>query len=138
MDRLTPERRSENMRAIRSRDTKPERLVRSVLFASGYRFRVHFRGALGSPDIAFPARKKAIFVHGCFWHRHEGCAKAYAPKSRETFWADKFRKNVERDARTFEGLKGEGWEVLVVWECEAVNGDALRDRLTNFVGPVRI
>ena len=126
------------MRAIRSRDTKPERIVRSALFRLGYRFRVHCRAARGTPDIAFPARRKAIFVHGCFWHRHDGCAKAYTPKSREAFWSEKFQKNVERDERTLNELRTAGWAVMVVWECEAVDGEGLRERLSRFVGPVRI
>jgi DNA mismatch endonuclease (patch repair protein) len=125
------------MRAIRSGNTKPERALRSVLFQMGYRFRVQFRQAAGSPDIAFPSRRKAIFVHGCFWHRHCGCPKSYQPKSREAFWNEKFARNLERDARTMAALHAAGWEALVVWECEAVDGDSLREQLANFVGPTR-
>lgn len=108
-----------------------------MLFQLGYRFRVGLRGIPGTPDIAFPNRRKAIFVHGCFWHRHDGCPKCYTPKSRLEFWLDKFRRNVERDARTIRELEAAGWEALVVWECEAVDGERLRQRLIEFAGPIR-
>ncbi|MDO8900527.1 MAG: very short patch repair endonuclease [Phenylobacterium sp.] len=138
MDRLSPERRSANMRAIRSRNTKPEIIVRSAAFRAGYRYRLHDRGLPGSPDLVFPKRRKVIFVHGCFWHSHEGCAKAYRPKSRAAFWSEKFRKNRERDGRVLLAVNALGWEALVVWECEAVDSEVLRRRLVDFLGPPRI
>ncbi len=138
MDRLTPDRRSANMRAIWSKNTRPEMVVRSVAFRAGYRFRLHDRKLPGSPDLVFSARRKVIFVHGCFWHDHEGCPKAYKPKSRQAFWLDKFQKNRERDVLALAAVRARGWDPLVVWECEAVDGDLLRRRLTDFLGPPRI
>lgn len=138
MDRLTPERRSANMRAIRSKHTKPELIVRSVAFRAGYRFRLHDRKLPGSPDLVFSARRKVIFVHGCFWHGHEGCGKAYRPKSREAFWSEKLAKNKERDQRAQAAVRALGWEPLIVWECETVDGEVLRKRLVDFLGPSRI
>ena len=138
MDSLTPERRSANMRAIRSKHTKPELAVRSTAFRAGYRFRLHERALPGSPDLVFSARRKVIFVHGCFWHGHDGCDKAYRPKSRVAFWSEKFQKNRQRDERTMAAIQALGWEPLVVWECEAVDGEVLRRRLVDFLGPPRI
>lgn len=138
MDRLSPDERSANMRAIRSKDTKPELRVRSVLHRMGYRFRVTPSGLLGKPDVAFPGRKKAVFVHGCFWHRHLGCRFAYRPKSRQEFWDAKFSRNVVRDGEVITALEAIGWHSLVVWECETSDGPALEDRLTNFLGSARL
>ena len=138
MDRLTPERRSANMRAIRSKHTKPELAVRSAAFRAGYRFRLHDRTLPGSPDLVFSARRKVIFVHGCFWHGHEGCSKAYRPKSRKVFWSEKLEKNRERDERTEGEIRAHGWEPFVVWECETVDGEVLRRRLVDFLGLSRI
>ena len=116
MDRLTPNQRSENMRRIRGKDSAPERAVRRLLHKLGYRYRLHRRDLPGRPDIVFPTRRKVIFVHGCFWHRHPGCKFAYNPKSRLEFWSTKFRQNVERDNRATAMLMASGWAVLVVWE----------------------
>jgi DNA mismatch endonuclease (patch repair protein) len=138
MDRLSPERRSANMRAIRQKDTKPELLVRSLLFGAGYRYRLHGRALPGSPDLVFPARRKVVFVHGCFWHRHEGCRKAYTPKTRQDFWVRKFIANQERDGRALSALTSAGWDAFVVWECEAVDAELLRQRLTTFLGPPKV
>ena len=135
MDTLSPEQRSANMRAIKGRDTRPERIVRSLLHKRGYRFRIGGKGVVGRPDIVFTARKKAIFVHGCFWHRHEDCSKAYSPKSRVEFWEGKFQRNRERDRIVSEGLKAAGWSVLVVWECETPTGETLEQTLIKFLGP---
>ena len=126
------------MQAIRSTNTKPELLVRSAVFGAGYRFRLHCRTLPGTPDLVFSARRKVIFVHGCFWHSHEGCSKAYRPKSREAFWSEKLQKNKARDRRVQAAIRALGWEPLVVWECEAADGEVLRERLGDFLGPPRI
>lgn len=137
VDRLSPEARSQNMARITGKDTSPEMAVRKLLHQMGYRYRLHVRGLPGRPDIAFPGRRKAVLVHGCFWHRHPGCRYAYTPKSRVEFWQRKFEQNVERDGRTMRALTDQGWEALVVWECEAKDVQPLRDRLGRFLGPVR-
>jgi DNA mismatch endonuclease (patch repair protein) len=118
VDTLTPERRSANMSRIRSRDTKPELIVRRILHSAGFRFRLNVRTLPGSPDIVLPKYKIAIFVHGCFWHRHPGCKFAYSPKSRVDFWQKKFDENVARDEHKKRALEELGWHVVEVWECE--------------------
>jgi DNA mismatch endonuclease (patch repair protein) len=106
------------MAAIRGRDTTPELKVRRLLHRLGYRFRLHRRDLPGSPDIVLPRYRTVVFVHGCFWHRHTGCRYATIPRTRSDFWLEKFRQNVERDARQQAELRAAGWSVLVVWECE--------------------
>lgn len=128
-DRLTPEQRSWNMSRIRGKDTKPERLVRSLVHRMGYRFRLHVNSLPGKPDIVLPRLRTVIFVHGCFWHRHAGCPKAYMPKSRVRFWQEKFDSNVARDLRNANTLSAMGWRVLTVWECELTELSKLRRRL---------
>ena len=128
----TPERRA-NMARIGSADTSPELAVRKLLHRLGYRFRLHRRNLPGTPDICFPGRKKAIFVHGCFWHRHEGCRRTTTPMTRTSFWNDKFRKNVERDRVNLRDLRELGWNVMVVWECETAKAETLGPRLTGFL-----
>ncbi len=118
VDTLSPEHRSWNMSRIRGRDTKPEKLVRSLLHRMGYRYRICRSDLPGKPDIVLPRYRTAIFVHGCFWHRHEGCQFAYNPKSRTEFWQGKFQRNVERDREVKAELEQLGWRVLYVWECE--------------------
>jgi len=125
MDRISREHRSWNMSRIRGRDTKPEKAVRSLLHRMGYRFRLHGRDLPGRPDIVLPKHRTVIFVHGCFWHRHRGCKYAYTPKSRVGFWAKKFRANRLRDRRNEISLRERGWNVLVVWECELEDPEAL-------------
>ena len=122
VDTLTPTQRSERMSRIRSKNTKPEMLVRSALHLAGLRFRLHRKGLPGRPDIVFPKEKVAVFVHGCFWHRHERCSKTRTPKTRVDFWETKFAGNVARDKATFQALNGIGWAVYVIWECELPNG----------------
>ncbi len=136
-DILTAQERSVLMGRIRGADTKPELFVRRALHALGYRFRTHVRGLAGRPDLVFSRRRKAVFVHGCFWHRH-GCRKTYTPKSRRHFWQTKFTANVERDKRVHEQLARDGWRVFVAWECEIEADDAFVDRLVAFLGPPRI
>lgn len=118
MDRLTPEQRRRAMVGNKSRDTKPEILVRKLLHSLGYRFRIQRKDLPGRPDIVLPRYKTAIFVNGCFWHRHEGCKLASSPSTNSDFWEKKFATNVERDARNYAALKEQGWNVLIIWECE--------------------
>ena len=106
------------MSAVKGKDTKPELLVRKLLHALGYRFRIQRKGLPGRPDIVLPRYKTAIFVNGCFWHRHEGCKYASTPSTNSEFWEKKFTANVERDARNYAALKEQGWNVIVIWECE--------------------
>lgn len=110
--------RSRIMKAVGQKDTRPEMIVRRTLHALGYRFRLHRRDLPGSPDIILPKHRAAIFVHGCFWHRHEGCAKATVPKTRLAFWEDKFEANRVRDRKAIVALHDLGWNVQVVWECQ--------------------
>ena len=106
------------MSGIRGRDTKPELRVRRHLHARGLRFRLHVRDLPGRPDIILPRHRAVVFVHGCFWHRHEGCRYAYRPKSRQEFWETKLNGNAERDARDQQRLRDLGWRVFVIWECD--------------------
>jgi DNA mismatch endonuclease, patch repair protein len=128
-DRISPEHRSWNMSRIRGKDTGPEILVRSVLHRMGYRFRLHCSSLPGKPDMILPKYRIAVFVHGCFWHRH-GCKFSYTPKTRKEFWLNKFESNVGRDRKTLTKLKGLGWKPLVVWECELRDRDRLTRRLS--------
>lgn len=116
-DRLTPERRSWNMSRIRSKNTKPEIMVRSILHRMGYRFRIHGSKLPGRPDIVLAKHRAVIFVHGCFWHRHSGCKRATTPSSNSSFWNEKFERNVSRDKEKKAKLEELGWRVLVIWEC---------------------
>ena len=123
------EQRSRNMSAIKSKNTKPEIAVRKVLHSMGYRFRLHGKDLPGSPDIVLPKYKTVIFVHGCFWHRHENCKYATTPKTREEFWNNKFRSNVERDFKIQENIKNIEWRSVVIWECETKNIDNLKEKI---------
>lgn len=129
--------RSRIMSRVRNKDTRPEMTVRRLVFGLGYRYRLHGRKLPGKPDLVFAGRRKVIFVHGCFWHRHEGCSLARLPKSRHEFWIPKLEANRERDKRNLAALAAEGWEVLTVWECELKDLDALRSRITRFLSPPR-
>ena len=126
--------RSENMRAIRSKDTEPEMAVRSVVHGLGYRFRLHRQDLPGTPDLVFPARRKVIFVHGCFWHSH-ACKTGLIPKSNRDFWLPKLRRNKMRDRRNLEVLAQQGWDALVIWQCELKNSSAVSRRVRQFLGP---
>ena len=125
--------RSALMAKVGGRDTRPEMDVRRQLFSNGYRYRLHARDLPGRPDIIFRKRRKAIFVHGCFWHRHNGCPRATVPKTRQTFWLEKFERNKARDARSEEALLAMGWNILVIWECETRDAETLSERLLAFV-----
>ncbi len=116
-DKLTPELRSWNMSRIKGKDTRIEVEVRKYLFSKGYRFRKNDKRYPGKPDIVLPKYHVAIFVHGCFWHRHEGCKDATTPKTRTEFWLEKFDKNVKNDQIKQEKLRELGWKVIVIWEC---------------------
>jgi DNA mismatch endonuclease (patch repair protein) len=133
MDTLTREERSERMRRVRSRDTKPELELRRLVWALGYRFRKNRRDVFGQPDIAFIGRKRAIFLHGCFWHRHDCASGRRAPKSRKAFWGAKFEKNVERDVRVMREMKATGWRALVIWECELRDCAKVARRIRKFL-----
>ena len=117
-DIVDPVTRSRMMSGIRGKNTVPEKLVRSFLHSTGLRFRLHVENLPGKPDIVLPKYRAIVFVNGCFWHRHNGCRYAYSPKSRISFWNEKFTKTVERDARNKQLLSDAGWRVYVVWECE--------------------
>lgn len=122
------------MSKIRAKDTKPEMIVRRLLHAEGYRYRLHRRDLPGKPDIVFGARGKAIFVHGCFWHQHPAsdCLDGRRPKSNTDYWNAKLARNVQRDEQSIAELEARGWNVLVIWECE-VSDPKLLDRLTSFL-----
>lgn len=135
-DQLTTAQRSALMARVRGKNTEPELVVRRLAHRLGYRFRLYRRDLPGSPDLVFPARKKIIFVHGCFWHRHEGCKAATTPKTRRKFWLQKFRANRARDRRAREQLAQAGWSSIVIWQCETRDLDSLAKRLTSFLdGP---
>lgn len=134
-DTLSPALRSERMGRVRGRDTKPELVVRRLLHGMGYRYRLQAKDLPGRPDIVFRKRRRAIFVHGCFWHRHAdpACRLARLPKSRLDFWLPKLEGNAKRDAANVERLEAMGWNVLVVWECELRDREQLGNRLRRFV-----
>ena len=120
------------MKRVRQRDTPPERMVRQLLTEGGAKYRLNVGGLPGSPDVANKKRKKAIFVHGCFWHYHADCARGRIPTRNSTFWEEKLYGNRERDVRKIRGLEEKGYDVLVVWECQLTDPDSLRERLMNF------
>jgi DNA mismatch endonuclease, patch repair protein len=124
--------RSEMMARIRSRDTKPEVLTRVAVHALGIRFRKHVADLPGNPDLANKRRKWAIFVHGCFWHSHHGCKLASDPKSNRDYWLEKLKRNRQRDASKIAALKADGFDVLVVWECDVRDGTTLQRALRRF------
>ncbi|MGA9865765.1 MAG: very short patch repair endonuclease [Acetobacteraceae bacterium] len=125
--------RRRNMSAIKGKHTVPEMVVRKLAHSLGYRYRVHVNGLPGRPDLVFPARRKVILVHGCFWHWHR-CANSVLPRSRAEWWAAKLDANVARDARNHAALEAAGWRVLIVWECQTGSAD-LSKRLQAFLGP---
>jgi len=133
MDNLTPLQRSETMRRIRGKGTKPELAVRSLVHRLGFRFRLHDKKLPGKPDLVFRSRRKVIQVHGCFWHQHTPACKAITPKSNTDFWKPKLRRNVARDLENVKALTRDGWKVLTIWECEVRDAKALTKRLTRFL-----
>jgi DNA mismatch endonuclease (patch repair protein) len=135
MDRISHEHRSWNMSKIRSRDTTPEIAVRSALHSMGLRFRLHNIGLPGKPDIVLQRFHIALFVHGCYWHRHPNCKYAYHPKSNIDFWSGKFSKNTKNDKVVRRSLRKMGWHVYVIWECQTKDPDKLRLRLKRIFSP---
>jgi DNA mismatch endonuclease (patch repair protein) len=131
-DTRTADQRRKIMQAVQGKDTGPEWVVRRLLHGAGYRYRLHDRHLPGRPDIVLPGRRKAIFVHGCFWHGHD-CAKGRLPKTRLDYWAPKIEANRERDARKRAELEAQGWTVCVVWQCETKEIEALKVRLWTFL-----
>jgi len=131
MNIWSKEKRSEVMSRIRSKDTGPEKLLRSTLHRNGYRFRIHRKDLPGTPDIVLPKYKIVIFVHGCFWHFHKDCPDGRIPKSNIKFWEEKLLRNVERDCRDKKACEELGWKVLVVWECE------IKKELSNVISRIR-
>ena len=127
-DNLSKELRSKIMRSIRSKNTRPELIVRKLVFSMGYRFRLHTPRLPGRPDLIFNSRQKAIFVHGCFWHVHTNCAVAHIPKY--PFWRDKLKTNKARDAAAIRALNKAGWSSLVIWECELKMPDVIIHRVS--------
>lgn len=134
-DIVDSKRRSAMMARIRGSDTTPELAVRRIAHRRGLRFRLHRKDLPGRPDLVFPKHRLAVFVHGCFWHRHEGCRHSTTPKSRVVFWTEKFAMNIARDARQEAALKELGWRVLVIWECETRNEAAVERKLAASVKP---
>jgi DNA mismatch endonuclease (patch repair protein) len=125
VDRLSRVQRSRLMSLVRSKNTGPEITVRKAVHRLGLRFRLHRRDLPGTPDLVFPKYRMVLFVHGCFWHRHSGCAKSSTPKSRKNYWAAKFNANVSRDRRSIAQLRKLKWKTVVIWECEAKNAPRL-------------
>ncbi|HEX7891972.1 MAG TPA: DNA mismatch endonuclease Vsr [Ramlibacter sp.] len=132
VDRLTPERRTALMKAVKTKNTAPELAVRSLLHRMGYRFRLHRKDLPGTPDIVLPKYRSVILVHGCFWHAH-GCHLGRAPKSKLEYWQPKLNRNKERDVEKGALLKMAGWRVLTVWQCETSNQERLERRLRRFL-----
>ncbi len=133
VDQLSPDGRSALMGRIKGKDTQPEQIVRRLTYRLGYRFRLHRRDLPGCPDLVFSGRRKVIFVHGCFWHRHSGCSRTHNPKSNQIYWRPKLARNVQRDQAARKALKTVGWEVLIVWECETAHLEPLEKRLRQFL-----
>jgi DNA mismatch endonuclease, patch repair protein len=134
MDTMSKEARSKLMSRIRSKNTRPEVAVRSVLHRMGFRFRLHRKDLPGQPDIVLPRHRKVILVQGCFWHGHD-CALGSKPKSNQEYWSSKIAANRERDRRVLEELEAAGWAVLEIWECEVRRGTDLHQRIMDFVQP---
>lgn len=138
VDTLDQPSRSRVMARVKGKNTRPELLVRKMVFAAGYHYRIHVKDLPGCPDLIFPGKRKVIFVHGCFWHRHEGCKSARMPKSRIDFWSAKLNGNKLRDTRTYDALLGAGWQVMVVWECDLRHPEAVAKAIKIFLdAPLR-
>jgi len=133
VDTLTPTQRSERMSRVRSKDTKPEMAVRRLVHGLGYRYRLHGRKLPGHPDLVFASRRKVIFVHGCFWHRHPRCKNTRLPKSKLDFWKPKLEDNRKRDLKSQRMLRKLGWAYLVIWECEVNGTEVLTKRIIDFL-----
>ena len=132
MDSVSPEKRSAMMRAVAQKNTAPELLLRKTLHAHGYRYRLHAKNLPGRPDIVFPGRRAAIFVHGCFWHGHD-CRAGRRPGTRRDYWLPKIEENIRRDARKTAALRDLGWRTLTVWECELRDIDRITFKVRTFL-----
>lgn len=132
VDNVSKEKRSKIMRAIRQKNTGPELSVRKILTTMGYRYRLHWKDIPGCPDIVFIGRKKAIFVHGCFWHSHDGCPIAHIPDSK--YWCEKLAANKVRDKKAIANLDNIGWKSKILWECELQDERRVRNALVKFLG----
>lgn len=130
MDNKTKAERSLNMSRIRAKDTKPELTIRRLLFADGFRYRIHVKTLPGTPDLVLPKYRAVIFVHGCFWHGHDGCKYAKLPETHGEFWRDKISKNKERDQRVRQELVSGGWRVLTIWTCSIKNQAKVKETYT--------
>ncbi|WP_210409264.1 very short patch repair endonuclease [Methanococcoides sp. NM1] len=128
-DIYSEQKRHEIMSKIRGKDSKPELIIRKFLFSKGFRFRINDVRYLGKPDIVLPKYRTIIFVNGCFWHNHENCRRAQLPKTNTEFWLEKIKENVERDSKNISLLKREGWNVIVIWECEILTKQKRKNRL---------
>jgi DNA mismatch endonuclease, patch repair protein len=137
-DHVSSSKRSEIMSAVRSKETKPELAVRRLLHALGYRFRLHDARLPGKPDIVLKSRKKVVFVHGCFWHRHPKCKYAGIPKTRTEYWKEKFKRNVRRDRLAESELLDMGWKSLTVWQCELKNPESLSRKMVEFLEEIDV
>ena len=128
------------MARVRGKDTRAEVVLRKALHGLGFRYRLNQRGLPGTPDLVFPRRHAVLFVHGCFWHRHEGCRRTSTPSSNAEFWSEKFRRNIERDARNIAALQALGWRVGVVWECEILEKPSsfLLHRISRFLNDSQV
>mgnify|MGYP001194828174 FL=1 len=135
-DIVSEEQRSYIMSKVASKDTKPELLVRSFLHRAGFRFRIHGKKLPGRPDLVLPKHQAVVFVHGCFWHRHNGCTKATMPATRVAFWREKFERNVARDLTNQADLRNLGWRVIVLWECEIATIADREDRLSRLISEI--
>ena len=131
-DHLTKERRSWNMSRIKNKNTKPEMLVRRYLYSKGYRYRLHNSKLPGKPDISNSSKKSAVFINGCFWHRH-GCKYTTTPKTNTVFWVKKFNKTIERDKNNYKLLTNNGWKIIVIWECETFDNQLLESLLDGII-----
>ena len=134
-DKISTDRRSENMRRIRSQDTSPELAVRRLVHALGYRFRLHRKDLPGKPDLVLPRHRKVIFVHGCFWHQHprSKCADSRLPKSNTGYWTEKLTRNAQRDTAHLKTLRLQGWGCLIIWDCDLRNPKSVSEKLTRFL-----
>jgi DNA mismatch endonuclease, patch repair protein len=132
-DVLTPEQRHRNMANVRSKNSKPELIVRKLVFGLGYRYRLHRRDLPGTPDLTFPSQKKVIFVHGCFWHMHKCRFGKVVPKTNASFWHKKRLSNVIRDKKNLKDLKKLGWKTLIIWECQARIISRVQSKIVSFL-----
>jgi len=133
VDIVSVERRSDIMRRVHSKSTSAELVVRRLTYAMGYRYRLNCEYLPGKPDLVFAGRKKVIFVHGCFWHGHEGCNRARLPQANREYWSTKINRNAQRDRAQLTMLNGKGWRTLVIWECELRDAIAVQTRIKEFL-----